>query len=139
MRNRYVSLKWGQEHGLETSRNLFNWPFETYYNYTGNYDAEGELSKQACSGIADQTSLVINTNLSKLNFIKKADSISRNLPLIRDYLKVTHVATEILLHHKPSVVFDWHNTLSIGNPLIYYTRYDFLTDSNNKIAFKKMM
>lgn len=82
-----------------------------------------------CTGITEYTSDLINRAIAKagpgstIKQVKKAEWVNRNLN------NIPHQATKIVLEDGTekgsAVVFDWHATMSVSNPLIYPSTEDF--------------
>ena len=98
-----------------------------------DYNPDQKASDEACTGIANATAIAINDKAKKDSLFpaKSANSIDRQAGL----LKVHHTATEIVLRSGESYVFDWHATLALKNPMIYFRVSSWKNDMDG-VLFK---
>jgi hypothetical protein len=84
---------------------------------SGKDSIDEDIANQVCTGIAGATAVAINRSIkagnTRLRKVKKAGDISR----VHNFTH--HTATFVEMHDTTVVVFDWHQTLLIENPMMF--------------------
>jgi hypothetical protein len=100
------------------------------YMFSGKDKNDPEVAARICTGIAETTAKAIDAAVKAKKLPKMVLGAIETDE--RSSMGVMHTATRVGLKMDKGmryVVFDWHSTLDLWNPLIYPTHESFLNDS----------